>query len=127
MSTTIQLLGRTYKVSPPAGSAGFTAAEEWVTTAQTISEGQGLRLLGASIGITTALGRESGETLLKHGFNMLSYGGAVYGWLRQAGVSQADLVPCMAPCSQAIASVVAPKEQEVKDQVDFSSDGEPST
>ena len=129
MSTlaTIRLLGRDWPVSPPSGPSGFTAAEEWREAVANQSETQGLRLMGAAIGLATGLGRESKETLEKHGYSMLSYGGAVHGWLRLQGATPEELLAAAPVCYRAILELVTPKEQEVKEKVGFTSDGAPST
>lgn len=129
MSTlaTIKILGRDWPVSPPSGPSGFTAAEEWRETVANHGESQGLRVLGAAIGLATQAARPSGETLEKHSYNMLSYGGAVYGWFRQQGASAEDLLTAAPACYQAILALVTPKELEVKKKVDFTSDEAPST
>ena len=118
MSTTaILLFGRTYPVSPPSGPSGFTSAEEWMIHAG--AENVGFRVLGAAIGLTTSLGKELGESLEKHKYDVLSYGGAVWGGLRQRGASVADLTATAGVCFPAIVSLVTPKEAEVQAAQDF--------
>lgn len=125
MSTTILLLGRTYPVSPPSGPSGFTSAEEWMIHAGT--ENVGFRVLGAAIGLTTSLGKELGESLEKHKYDVLSYGGAIWGHLRQKGASVAELTATASVCFPAIVGLVTPKEVEVQSAQDFILGGATST
>ena len=83
--------------------------------------------MGAAIGLTSDAANASRETLEKHSYNMLSYGGAVYGWLRQQGATADELLAAAPACYQAVVSLVTPKEKEVKEKVGFSLDGAPLT
>jgi len=125
MSTTILLFGRDYPVSPPSGPSAFCAAEEWMLHAHT--EALGFRVVGAALGLTTSLGKEAGCSMERSDYKILEYGAAVWGALRQRGATVAELSATAAACFPAVASLVTPKETEVRQAQDFTSGGGIST
>lgn len=129
MSTlvTINLLGKDWPVSAPEGPSGFTSCEEWREMLRDSSEAQGFRVMGSAIGLTTRVARDSGITLEKCGYKMLAYGGEIYGWLRQQGATNDELLIAAPICYRVLMPAKPPSEAEVKDKVNFTSDGAQST
>lgn len=114
----ISLLGKSYPIKVPPQ---FAVREELVfaygDAAGTVSKQ--LRAASAVLGLCSPLGVEAGADYVKARFDVLAYGGAVYGWLRQRGAKPVDILTEAAPIADWIASQVFPREDEVKQQADF--------
>ena len=125
MSTlvTVNLLGKDWPVTKPEGPSGFTSCEEWREMLRDSTEPQGFRIMGSAIGLTTKVARDSGITLEKCGYKMLAYGGEIYGWLRQQGATNEELLAGAPVCYRVLMPVRPPTEAEVADKVNFTSDG----
>lgn len=116
---TVNLLGREYKVKLPPQ---FAVVEELVL-AWGETEGnhsQRLRVCGAIVGICTDLGREARADYVKARFDVLAYGGAVYGYLREKGVPPAEVASAGVSLIGALAERAFPREAEVVARAGFS-------
>lgn len=110
----VKLLGREHTVVLP----GFAEREELATARHEVATAKlapfaKFRRLAAAVGLCTRIGRESGQTLSAHGWDLLSYGGAVYGWLREHGAEPKDLVAPGFACMEACAGNLFPRKSEV--------------
>jgi len=109
----VELLGRSHAVTLP----DFAAREELVVA---YSEAHGkrgvaaLRVYSAALGLCTRLGKESGADYAKHRFDVLSYGGEVYGWLRKQGLDPVDIGKAGAPIIVALSEALFPRQDEVE-------------
>lgn len=111
----VELLGRKHAVTLP----GFAEREEIAVfkhecDTKRMSTFATLRRYAAAVGLCTRLGRESGQTLSAHGYDLLSYGGAVYGWLREQGLVPKDVIAPARTCMDDCAANLFPRESEVK-------------
>jgi len=119
--TFIDLLDRKHAITLP----NFAEREELAAALHEVDHGkltshQTLRRLAAGIGLCTRIGRESGLTYASHKYDLASYGGAIYGWLREQGVQPRDLVAPGRACLAECASSLMPREAEVQSHADFS-------
>lgn len=121
----IHILGKTYVPGPPSGGAGFTAAEAWVQATVGSVEQHPMRVAGAALGLCCP--KLTTHTLAAHGYDILGFGGAVYGDLRKAGATAMEIADAAAPCFPILRDLVSPTEKEVRDNVDFSKGGGGST
>lgn len=115
--TQVELLGRKHTIVLP----GFAEREECVVLWTQIDFKQGmirnLRRYAAAIGLCTRIGRESGQTLAEHNYDMMSYGGAVYSWLRENGAEPVDLRQPGESCMSACNDSLFPRKIEVDAEV----------
>ena len=109
---TIEALGRRHHVRLP----DFAAREELAVAYSEACRRRGVTLLracAAILGLCTRLGTEAGADYARHRFDALSYGGEMYSWLRQQGMTPADVttqaILVLGPLTQAL----APREEEV--------------
>lgn len=115
---TIHMLGRDHAITLP----GFAEREDVAVAYSDAYPRGGVRLMraySAAIGLCTRVGRESGHTLGDHKYDVLAYGGAVYGYLRGQGVPAKEIVEQGLPCVSAICDALAPRESEVREKEDF--------
>lgn len=108
----VALLGRDHTVTLP----DFAAREELLIAYGENRHRKGvavLRVYSAMLGLCTRLGRESGADYARHRFDVLAYGGEVYGWIRQRGGSPADLATAAAPLLAALSENLFPSDAEV--------------
>lgn len=123
----VMLLGKEWPVRPPTGASGFTVAEEWMAVATDADQSPnlGLRVAAAALGFCTDVAK--GVSFERHKYNVLEYGGEVYGLLRKAGATPQEIAAAASPCYQLLSGLVLPREVEVADKVNFSSGGGGST
>lgn len=119
------ILGKSYTPQPPSGGSGFASAEEWISAAHTAPPSAGMRV--ASSALALCCPGVTRETLAAHGYDILAFGGAVYGGLRKAGATAEEIAEAATPCYAILRDLVSPTEQEVKDKADFSKGGDAST
>lgn len=81
------------------------------------------RVFAAAIGLATRVGRESGTTFDAHNCNVYAFGGHVYGWLREKGVTTKDIVEQGSRIMDAVYEAAAPRAKEVADAERFSEAG----
>jgi hypothetical protein len=108
----IKLLDRTLPVSFP----GFAAREEIMVGYGEVSKRGGvalLRVYAAALGLCTRLGKEAGADYAACKYDLLTYGGTVYGYLRENGVSPKDIATAAVPIILAISEATFPRQQEV--------------
>jgi hypothetical protein len=113
-SLTVSILGKDYPVKLPPQ---FAVKEELIV-AYGESEGntsQRQRVCAAVLGICTDLGRQAGADYVKARFNVLAYGGAVYGWLREQGAEMEDVPTAAAPLVRELFARVFPRKPEVEE------------
>ena len=121
----VHILGKFYTPQPPSGGSGFTSAEEWASAAHAAPLGAGMRVASSALALCCpGLTR---ETLAAHGYDMLAYGGAVYGQLRKAGATAEEIAEAATPCYTILGDLASPTEQEVASKADFSKGGDAST
>lgn len=72
-----------------------------------------LRVYAAAIGLCTRLGREAGADYGAHRYDVLAYGGAVYGWLRQGGASVKLIAELGGPLIVSVSESLYPRQSEV--------------
>jgi hypothetical protein len=115
----VNLLGKEWPIALPPQ---FAVREELVI-AYVESEGntsRRLRVCAAIVGICTSIGREAKADYVKARFDVLAYGGAVYGWLRESGAKPSDVAGQAATIYATLADIVFPREGEVKERAGFS-------
>lgn len=108
----ISLLGEHHAVALP----NFATREELVTKFSEVKDRKGgpvLRVCGAMLGLCTRLGSRAGADYAKHEYNVLAYGGEVYSWLRQQGVSPEEVVRAAGPVLELLARSLFPSDAEV--------------
>lgn len=109
----INLLGRDHHaVIPP----DFATREEVMIAYHEASSRGGVhlvRVLAATLGLCTRLGRESGADYQKHRFDVLAYGRDVYTYLRGQGADVAQIVAAANPLVSAVAEAQFPRQSEV--------------
>lgn len=123
--STLKLLNKEWKIRVPRGGEGFALGEQWVAIAAKTGESAAMRVAGAALGLCTDLGGDL--KLSAFDYDMLRYGGEVYGRLRMQGVSAQDIGAAAAPCYTLLTNLIAPRESEVAAKVDFSGGGDSST
>jgi hypothetical protein len=120
MKGTIAFLGREYKVKKPPQ---FAVREELVI-AYGEAEGntsRNLRVCAAVLGICSEIGLEAKADYVKARFDVLAYGGAVYGYLRQSGAQPAEVIAEATQLIMELTNEVFPREGEVAARAGFSS------
>ena len=120
----VEILGRKHAILLP----GLAEREEIILALgdEDASPAVKRRARAAALGLCTRLGRESGTTLAAHGYDVLAYGGAVYGWLREQGATMMDVAVQGNACIDAVAMGLAPREAEVESALGNSGAGEAS-
>lgn len=106
------ILGRSYAVTLP----DYAAREELVSAYGEASKRGGsalMRVYAALLGLSTRIGRESGADYAAARFDVLAYGGAVYGYLREKGAAPKDVAAAAMPVLVAIVEATFPKQTEV--------------
>lgn len=118
----VPLLGRNHYIKLP----DYSAREELMIAYGESRNKKGvalLRVYGAFLGLCTRLGKESGADFARHRFDVLSYGGEVYGWLRGQGVTMAEIAEAAIPVVLAVDEVTFPRQAEV-DEAAGNSEGD---
>ena len=82
-----------------------------------------MRIYSAYLGLCTPLGKAARADFLKHRCDVLAYGGAVYSYLRGKGVTAGEIAEAAMPLVGLIYEHLAPREQEVAAQTDFTAPG----
>ena len=122
----ITILGQQQPITLP----GFAAREELSTVvhehwkAPTESfDPLVLRSFAACIGLCTPVGRASKESYQAHRFDVLSYGGAVYDWLRSHGSTPNEVIDAGATIIGAVREDLYPRAEEVEEALGNSGPG----
>lgn len=108
----VEILGEKHTVTLP----DFACREELIVAWGDARSRKGvalLRVYSAALGLCTRLGRRSSADYAKHRFDLLSYGGEVYGWLRERGVTPAQLAEAAIPVIVAATEATFPRPGEV--------------
>lgn len=109
----IELLGRSHHVAAP----DFAACEDLMVNWSACAARGGIplmRVAAAHIGLCTRLGRESGARYDKTtDYDLMGFGGTVYGFLRKQGVSVADIMAAAQLVLPVVTAATAPRESEV--------------
>jgi hypothetical protein len=121
----VHILGKSYTPQPPSGGSGFTSAEEWISAAHTSPPAAAMRVAAAALALCCP--GVSRETLSGHSYDVLAFGGAVYGVLRKAGATAEEIAEAATPCYAILRDLVSPTEQEVVEKANFSKGGDAST
>jgi len=112
----INLLGRKHAVIVP----DYAASEELVVAYRSVVDRGGvalMRVYAAAIGLSTRLGKESGADYAASRFDVLAYGGAVYGWLRKQKVEIKEIAAIGVEIIQTVADSTFPSDVEVEEQM----------
>jgi hypothetical protein len=119
MSGTITLLGREHAVTLPPQ---FAVVEELVVAYGEAGDNNSrrLRVCGAILGICTPLGREMKADYVKARFDVLAYGGAVYGACREKGATAAQVIEQAHLILAELVAKAFPREAEVAERAGFS-------
>ncbi len=117
-NTTVKLLGRDWPVSLP----DFATREEVVVAYSESASGAKTRILrvyAAALGLSTGIGKAARASYADVKCDPYVYGGQVYAWLREKGVTPADVATAAIPLVTLFAEALFPREEEVKSQADF--------
>jgi hypothetical protein len=109
----------------------FAISEEWAAAYYASIEIGGfplIRSLSAALGFSTRIGKMSGAVYNPGSAQAIQeYGGAVYSFLRQKGISTQDILDAARPCADHILGSLAPRESEVQEVENFTAQkGDPS-
>lgn len=97
----------------------FAAREELLVAYGESQKRKGVALLrayAAFLGLCTRLGRRAGADYGQHRFDALSYGGQVYGWLREQGLSTSEIAAAAVPLVEVVSEATFPRESEIAAQ-----------
>ena len=120
MPPTIELLGSQHVTALPDFAAREEAVAAWSTHASA-GDQRIMRVAGAVIGLCSpSIAAQAGASYARHGFDVLAFGGAVYGWLRGQGLEVGAIVAAARPLVDELAEALAPREAEVDAQAGFS-------
>jgi len=118
----IRLLGE-HAVLPVSGPMAFAISEEWAAAYYASIEIGGfplIRSLSAALGFSTRIGKMSGAIYNPASAQAVQeYGGAVYSFFRQKGISTEDILDAARPCADQILGGLAPRESEVQEVENF--------
>lgn len=118
---TLTLVGKSWPVTLP----GFAEREE---LAQAMfqasgklnrSPGLSLRVAAAAIGFCTQVGQAAGATYARCDYDVLTYGGRVYDWLRKQGADQQTVATLGGQLIASCAQDLFPRAEEIKSKVSF--------
>ena len=121
----VSLQGRNHAVTLP----DFAAREELVVAygeARNKRGGSLLRVYAAFLGLCTRLGREAGADYGECRYDALAFGGKVYSYLREKGVTPAQLSEAAIPVVVHVAEATFPRAEEVEAEMGNSEGGEAS-
>ena len=110
--TFLDLLGKKHAIVLP----DFAAREELMVAYGESRTKRGvalMRVYAAVLGLCTRLGRMAGADYTAHRFDVLAYGGAVYGYLREQGVTMEQLSQAAVPLVITISEATFPRQPEV--------------
>lgn len=110
----VDLLGRSHHVVMP----DFSTREELIVAYSESGKRGGvtlLRVYSAALGLCTRLGREAGVEYSKHRYDVLSYGGEMYGWLRDQGIAPKDIAIAAIRVIEAVGKAMFPRAVEVEE------------
>lgn len=108
----VTLLGEQHAVTLP----DFAAREELLVAYGDLRHRRGvavLRVYAAAIGLCTRIGRRSEADFARHRFDVLAYGGEVYGWLRERKATPEQIAQAALPIICVIGVELYPREVEV--------------
>lgn len=108
----IALLGEHHAVTLP----DFAAREELLVAYGEVRKRGGIALLrvyAAAVGLCTRVGRRSEADYTRHRFDVLAYGGEVYGYLRKQKATPEQIANAALPIIAAIGAELYPRESEV--------------
>ncbi len=114
----IDLAGKSYPITLPDFATREDIALAWHTAA-TAADGSALRrVAGAAVGLCSPAGRRAGASF--DGTGLLLYGGKVYGWMREQGMTVEAVLGVGADVVKLCADSVFPREAEVEARASFS-------
>jgi hypothetical protein len=119
------------KRSLPVKLPGFADREDLVvawSAAEAAGDGMALRrVAAAAVGLATRTGRDARASWSAHQCSVASYGGEVYGYLREHGAELSDIVRAGGEIVGWCAEGLFPRQDEVDARADFSGAGAPPT
>ena len=95
-----------------------------------VAAGDGMalrRVAAAALGLCTPVGRQSRADFARHGCSVASYGGEVYGYMREHGAELEGVVRAGGEVVAMCADGLFPRAPEVDATADFSGAGAPPT
>ncbi|NBU17402.1 MAG: hypothetical protein EBS48_10435 [Actinobacteria bacterium] len=115
---TITIQGEEFEIRLPAQ---FAPKEELLFAMSEAGDRMAarLRVYAAMIGLCTDIGPRAKLDYTASRFDVLAYGGAVYGLLRENGVEPEQIVDLAGPIHQALLGAVFPREGEVRKRASF--------
>lgn len=123
----IDLLGRSHAVILPSLADREDLAQAYLAVKDRKGVAK-LRVYCAALGLCTRIGREAKADFGKAECNVHVYGGEVYSWLREQGLSPQDISGPGFQVLLEVMNALAPREEEIKERRDFSkAGGEPTT
>ena len=81
------------------------------------------RTYAAVLGICTQIGEKAGANWERSLCNPLVYGGQVYSYLREQGLTSDEIAPAAQPLVRWLLATAFPRKQEIKAKADFSRAG----
>lgn len=115
---TITLLGKDWKVKLPGLAAREEISLAWDESAPA-GRSRLFRAASAALGLCTPLGRRAGADYAAHKCDPYSYGGWVYEWLREQGLTHKQILDAARPLISFVSENLAPREQEVAAKAGF--------
>lgn len=82
-----------------------------------------MRLMAATVGLATRIGERAKLSYTRLGCDVLAYGGAVYGWLREQGATDEQIVTAGIALYREVVGTHAPTKEEVKAEMGNSEGG----
>lgn len=114
----IDIAGTSYPITLPDFATREDIALAWYTSASA-ADGPALRrVAGAAVGLCSPAGRRAGASF--DGNGLLLYGGKVYGWMREQGMTVEAVLTVGADVVKLCADSVFPREAEVEARASFS-------
>jgi hypothetical protein len=110
--TFVDLLGKKHAVVLP----DYAAREEVMVAYGESRNKKGvalMRVYSAALGLSTRLGRMAGADYAACRFDVLAYGGAVYSYLREQGVTMEQLSSAAIPLVIQISEATFPRKEEI--------------
>lgn len=118
MIEAVTILGRQHVVTLPNFAARESLVMAWGEYGPT-GDPRGFRIYAAALGLATGLGRLARADFARAKYDLLTYGGEVYSWLREQGATTLQIVEAAQPLLAEMASALFPREEEVVDAAGF--------
>ena len=114
----IDIAGTSYPITLPDFATREDIALAWYTSASAADASTLRRVAGAAVGLCSPVGRRAGASF--DGNGLLLYGGKVYGWMREQGMTMEAVLTVGSDLYKLCADSVFPREAEVEARASFS-------